>query len=80
MKNIFLILIFSIFPISSIIFHLWTTYIAFDQGGFFGGLLTFIFPLMSELYWVFKVWGENETYTTISIIHFIGAFLGGFSK
>lgn len=78
MKYIFY-LILSIFPISAIIFHLWTTFIAFDQGGFWGGLISFIFPFISEIYWCFKVWGENSTYTTIAIIHFLGAFLYGFS-
>jgi hypothetical protein len=74
MKNILIILVFSVFPITAIIFHLWTTYIAFSEGGFLSGIFTMCFPVIGEIYWMIKMWGENDTYTTIAIIHLIGAF------
>jgi hypothetical protein len=73
--RIVLILLFGIFPITAIIFHIWTTVIAFSEGGFWGGILTFIIPFISEIYWMVKMWGENDAYTTIGIIHLIGALL-----
>ena len=79
--KILLILVYSIFPITAVIFHIWTTIIAFTEGGILGGILTLIFPVIGELYWLVKMWGENDTYTTIAIVHLIGAFfyaiLGG---
>ncbi len=79
--KILLILVYSIFPITAVIFHIWTTIIAFTEGGILGGILTLIFPVIGELYWLVQMWGENDTYTTLAIVHLIGAFfyaiLGG---
>jgi hypothetical protein len=64
-----------IFMISSIIFHLWTTYYAFSVGGFWSGILSFILPFLSEVYWCIKMWGKDSTYTTIACIHILGAIV-----
>ena len=41
--------------------HLYTTYIAFKISGFISAFLTFIFPPLSELYWVWRFWnGTGE--------------------
>jgi hypothetical protein len=72
--KILLILVYSIFPITAVIFHIWTTIIAFTEGGILGGILTLIFPVIGELYWLVQMWGENDTYTTLAIVHLIGAF------
>ncbi|RYE13682.1 MAG: hypothetical protein EOP34_08310 [Rickettsiales bacterium] len=71
----FPVIIFSILPISSLLFHIWTVFIAFSKGGFFSGMFTIIFPFVSEIYWTFRVWGHNDLYRTIAIIHYVGWFL-----
>lgn len=60
-----------IFTISAIITHLWTTIIAFSQGGIFAGIITFISPFASEIYWIFAMFGVNNVYSTIAIIQVI---------
>jgi len=68
----------------AILFHLWTTVIAFNEGGFLGGILTLIFPVIGELYWMIKMWGRNDMYTNLCIFHLIGALvytiIGGGNK
>ncbi len=74
MKRLLFWLTFSVFPITAIIYHLWTAIIGFSEGGFLGGLLTLFLPVLSEIYWFFKMLGENEAYTIVAIIHAILAF------
>jgi len=57
--------------------HLWTTAIAFSVKGFIVGILTFIFPVFSELFWFFKVGnviGYNSSYC-ISVLMSFGPLL-----
>jgi hypothetical protein len=70
MKAIFVSL-FGVFAITSIIIHIWTVIIAFTEAGFFGGVLTFFLPFFGELYWIFKMFGENDTYAYIALTHLI---------
>jgi hypothetical protein len=47
------------------IMHLWTVYIAYSFGGLFWGIVSFFFPVISELYWGFVAWridGFNSAY------------------
>ena len=74
MPLLILILLF-IFPISAIIFHVWTVVIAFTIGGFWWGVVTLIFPMFSEIYWMIKMWGVNNLYTALCVVHVIGAIL-----
>jgi len=60
-----------LFAITAIITHIWTVIIAFDEAGFIGGLLSLFLPVLSELYWTFKMFGENDTYAYIALIHLI---------
>ena len=66
-----LILIASIFPITAIITHIWTVIIAFTEGGFWAGVISTILPFLSELYWIFQMLGENNTYAYIAIAHIV---------
>ncbi|MBX5438977.1 MAG: hypothetical protein IRZ29_05485 [Thermoflavifilum sp.] len=75
MRALLVFFVYTVFPITAILFHIWTAIIAFSEGGFWGGVLTLIFPGIGELYWMFKTWGENDAYTILCIIHLIGAFL-----
>lgn len=66
--------------ILGIIVHIWTVIIAFGVGGFLAGILSLIFPVLSEIYWVISLWGENDAYVNTAIIAtllvFIAPFLG----
>jgi hypothetical protein len=42
--------------ILGILLHLWTVYIAYSGSGLIGGILSFIFPVLSEIYWGYKAW------------------------
>jgi hypothetical protein len=63
-----------IFAITAIITHIWTVIIAFDEAGIGGGLLTLFLPFLGEIYWMFKMFGENDTYAYISLLHLILSF------
>lgn len=70
MKAIFVSL-YGIFAITAIITHIWTVIIAFTEAGFLGGILTLFLPFLGELYWMFKMFGENDTYAYIALTHLI---------
>ena len=70
MKAIFKSL-FGIFAITATITHIWTTIIAIIEAGIFGGILTLIFPVASEIYWIIKMVGVNNTFVWIALIHLI---------
>lgn len=70
MKAIFVSL-YGVFAITAIITHIWTVIIAFTEGGFFGGILTLFLPVLGELYWMFKMFGVNDTYAYIALAHLI---------
>lgn len=70
MKAIFVSL-FGIFTVTAIITHIWTVIIAFTEGGFFSGIISLFLPFLAELYWMFKMFGENDTYSYIALTHLI---------
>ena len=70
MKALFVSL-YGVFAITAIITHIWTIIIAFQQSGFFGGIVSLFLPFLAELYWMFKMFGENDTYAYIALIHLI---------
>ena len=70
MKSIFVSL-FGIFAFTAIITHVWTVIIAFTEGGFFCGIISLFLPFLAELYWMFKMFGENDTYAYIALLHLI---------
>lgn len=61
--------------ITALITHTWTVVIAFSESGILGGLVTLFLPAISEIYWMFKMFGENDTYAVIALIHLILSFL-----
>lgn len=67
----FIISIAGVFSITSLITHLWTVVIAFSIGGFFAGLISLFLPFLSELYWMFKMFGVNDLYAIVALIHLI---------
>jgi hypothetical protein len=66
-----LVLLYGVFAVSAIITHIWTTIIAFSEGGFLAGIITFFLPFLAEIYWMFKMFGENDTYAYIALAHLI---------
>ena len=73
MKALFT-LILTIFPITAIITHLWTVIIAFTEAGFWGGIISLFLPFLSEIYWMVKMFGENNLYAWIALTHLILVF------
>jgi hypothetical protein len=74
MKNFLIsivVAISGIFMITATITHIWTVIIAFSESGFWGGIITLILPFLSEIYWMIKMFGENDLYAYITLIHLI---------
>ncbi len=69
--KLLLISLYPVFVITSIITHIWTVIIAFSESGFLGGIITLILPGISEIYWMFKMFGENDLYAYIALIQLI---------
>lgn len=58
--------------ILALLLHVWTIIIAFSQSGLGGAVLTFMLPILSEIYWFFRSIGYTETwFNTYSIIIYI---------
>jgi hypothetical protein len=70
MKAVFVSL-FGVFAVTAVITHIWTVIIAFAEAGMFGGILTLFLPFLGELYWMIKMFGENDTYAYITLAHLI---------
>lgn len=70
MKSFFVSL-FGVFVFTAIITHIWTVIIAFSVGGLIAGVLTLFLPFLAELYWMFTMFGENDVYSYIALIHLI---------
>ena len=62
--------------ILGLVIHVLTIVIAFSVSGLFAAVLTLIFPILSEIYWFFKV-GSNVGFGTtycVSIMAYVGLF------
>jgi hypothetical protein len=70
MKSI-LISLFGLFTITATITHIWTTIIAFTEGGFFSGVLSFFLPFLSEVYWMISMFGDNNLYAYTALLHLL---------
>ncbi|WP_291073004.1 hypothetical protein [Empedobacter sp. UBA5987] len=67
----FFFLLYCIFTITAVITHFWTVIIAFSEAGFFGGLITLFIPFLSEIFWMFKMFGVNNFYAYTALFHLI---------
>ncbi|MDX9697775.1 MAG: hypothetical protein RBT49_18425 [Bacteroidales bacterium] len=70
MKSIFISL-YGIFTVTAIITHIWTVVIAFTEGGFLAGIVSLFLPFLAEIYWMFVMFGVNDVYAYIALIHLI---------
>ena len=57
--------------ITGSITHIWTAIIAFKINGLFACILSLLFPFLSEIYWMIRMFGENNTYSYIVLIQLI---------
>ncbi len=67
--------LFEIFEVTAIITHLWTVIIAFGHGGFLAGIISLFLPVLSELFWMIKMFTTNPFYSVIALIHLILALI-----
>ena len=64
-------LVIFIWPITALITHIWTVVVAFEHGGMVSGVISFFVPFLSEIYWLFKMFGVNNFYAYIALAHLI---------
>jgi hypothetical protein len=67
--------------------HLWTVYIAFSITGLLGAIVSFFFPVVSQLYWGYGAWqldGFNSPYiqwlivlVVMWVLQYVFAFILG---
>lgn len=61
-----------------VIIHVWTIIVAFMIKGFWAAIITFIFPVLSQIFWFFKI-GSNVGYTNnwfcIAIMVYVGLWV-----
>jgi hypothetical protein len=65
--------------ILALVIHVWTIVIAFSETGLFGGALTLVFPIFSEVYWFIRVWhalGIDSMYC-VAILAYLGLWIVG---
>jgi hypothetical protein len=46
--------------ILGVLMHLWTVYIAFAISGVFWAIVSFFFPVASQLFWGFRAWSVGS--------------------
>lgn len=70
-----------ILSILGLILHVWTIIIAFMIKGFLAALISFVLPVISQIFWFFKI-GSNVGYTNnwfcISIMAYVGLWIVAF--
>lgn len=64
---------FGIFAITSVVIHLWTVIIAFKESGIIACIITLCLPAIGEIYWMFKMFGNNNLYAFLCLAHLISA-------
>lgn len=64
-----------IIMILGFITHIWTVIIAINEAGFIGAVITFLLPILSEIYWMFMMFGVNDLYAYLVLFQFVFPFL-----
>lgn len=64
----------SIIVLLGFVTHIWTVFIAIAEAGFFGAFITLMLPVLSELYWMFVMFGVNDLYAYLVLIQFAFPF------
>lgn len=79
MRDFFYIIFSTLKVIASVlaaVVHVWTVIIAFKISGFWAALLSFLFPIISQIYWAVKIFGENMMYFYAVLATFSVALIG----
>lgn len=81
LKRFFLAIFSSIAAISLIlkmfcglVLHLYTVFLAFKISGAVGGIVSFIFPGIAQIYWIYRIWdtvGIFWSYLTLATAAYI---------
>lgn len=64
-----------IFYFTASIVHIWTVIVAFQESGFIAAIVSLFAPILSELYWMNRMWGTDSTYAQLALLHIILAIL-----
>lgn len=79
---------YMILSVLGVIIHVWTIILAFMIKGFLAAIITFVFPVLSQIFWFFKI-GSNVGYTNnwfciaimvyagLWVVVFVGVALAG---
>lgn len=67
----FITSIYPVFEITAVATHIWTVVIAFNAGGFLAGVISFFLPVFSEIYWIVKMFGSNNVFVFIALLHLL---------
>ena len=63
------------------LFHLYTGFIAFQAAGFIAAIITLSFPVVAELYWVWRIWNEGghflNHYTSLILMLIVFLIIAG---
>jgi hypothetical protein len=73
-------LIYLALQLSGLAIHLFTTYLAFQVSGFITALITFMFPPLSQLYWIWAFWDATgiffNFFTQWVLLYIVAIVLG----
>lgn len=58
-------------PFGAVAFHVYTVITAYQLSGFGSAIIAFIFPILSELWYSWKIWGIAETFWNVYTLRFV---------
>lgn len=61
--------LYTVFGLTALITHIWTIIIAYKESGFFAAILSLFAPLLAEGYWMVVLYGKNNFYVVLALIH-----------
>jgi hypothetical protein len=65
----------SILIIAGSITHIWTAIIAFKVSGLFACILSILFPFISEVYWMIRMFGVINTYSYLVLLQLVSLII-----
>lgn len=57
-----------IFYFTASIVHIWTVIVAFQQSGFLAAIVSLFAPILSEIYWMLRMWDSDSTYAQLALL------------
>ncbi len=58
-----------------LLFHIYTTWFAYQVSGFMSAAATFCFPVLAQIYWAYAVWDHYGFILNIFSVGLLAAFL-----